>query len=56
MFLEQGVIHQLVILLSSPENGLVLNALWTFKNLLYKSTIELKKDVMDAVRWETLQK
>ena len=54
--LERGVIRQLVQLLDSPERGLALNALWTFKNLLYKSTIDLKRDVTQALGWDTLQR
>jgi armadillo repeat-containing protein 8 len=50
------VIEQLVKLLSSSERGLTLNALWTFKNLLYKSTMDLKRRVMEALGWDALQK
>ncbi|KIP08711.1 hypothetical protein PHLGIDRAFT_103862 [Phlebiopsis gigantea 11061_1 CR5-6] len=56
VLLEQGIIHQLVVLLGHSEPSLALNALWTFKNLLYKSTIDLKREVMIAIGWDTLHK
>lgn len=54
--LEHGVIRHCVKLLDSSEEALALNALWTFKNLLYKSNADLKRQVMDAVGWDTLQR
>ena len=56
VLLEQGITHQLVVLLGHPESNLALNALWTFKNLLCKSTMDLKREVMAAVGWDVLQK
>ncbi|KAI0086228.1 ARM repeat-containing protein [Irpex rosettiformis] len=52
--LEQGVIERLVRLLQSGESNLMLDALWAFKNLLYKSTLELKRRVMHALCWSTV--
>lgn len=55
MLVEQGVIPRLVQLLRrSEDQGLRLNALWTFKNLLYKSDLELKQKVMNEVGWHEL--
>ncbi|KAJ8496841.1 hypothetical protein ONZ51_g884 [Trametes cubensis] len=47
--LEQGVIQRLVQLLRSDDIELKLNALWAYKNLLYKATPELKREVMSAI-------
>lgn len=52
--LEQGIIGRLVALLNHTEQGLALNALWTFKNLLYKCSFDLKQQVTQAIGWETL--
>lgn len=41
-------------LMHSEEPGLRLNALWAFKNLLYKSNLELKRKVMNAIEWSEL--
>ncbi|EKM55266.1 uncharacterized protein PHACADRAFT_255760 [Phanerochaete carnosa HHB-10118-sp] len=54
--LSQGVIERCVKLLDTPEQALALNALWTFKNLLYKSNTDLKRQVMEALGWRTLQR
>ncbi|KAI0333622.1 ARM repeat-containing protein [Cubamyces sp. BRFM 1775] len=47
--LEQGVIQRLVQLLRSDDIELKLNALWAYKNLLYKASPELKREVMGAI-------
>lgn len=49
--LEQGAIARLVQLLHADDKELKLNALWAFKNLLYKATPELKREVMSAIGW-----
>lgn len=55
MLVEQGVINRLTETLNkSEEPGLVLNSLWAFKNLLHQSSIELKRQVMNAVGWPHL--
>lgn len=52
--LEQGLLLRLVDLLRSEDLGLRLNALWAFKNLLHKSSSELKSTVMDSIGWKNL--
>ncbi|KAI0780550.1 ARM repeat-containing protein [Trametes elegans] len=52
--LEQGVIPRLVQLLSGDDKELKLNALWAFKNLLYKATPDLKREVMSAIGWSEI--
>lgn len=54
VLLEQGVIPRLVQLLHMDEQALRLNALWAFKNLLYKSDLGLKQRVMNAIGWMEL--
>ncbi|KAI0929233.1 hypothetical protein AcW1_006226 [Taiwanofungus camphoratus] len=55
MLLDQGVVPRLAQLLSSGEHTLRLNALWAIKNLLYKSSSEVKRKVMDGIGWDELQ-
>jgi len=52
--LEQGLVTRLVHLLGSEDLGLRLNALWAFKNLLHKSSSELKRNVMECIGWDRL--
>ncbi|CDO73638.1 hypothetical protein BN946_scf185014.g108 [Trametes cinnabarina] len=52
--LEQGVIPRLVQLLRSSDIELKLNALWAFKNLLYKASPELKREVISAIGWSEI--
>ncbi|KAI0748470.1 ARM repeat-containing protein [Daedaleopsis nitida] len=47
--IEQGAIGRLVQLLNTEDVELRLNALWAFKNLLYKATSELKRQVMTSL-------
>jgi hypothetical protein len=54
--LDQGLIARLVHLLTSEDLGLRLNSLWAFKNLLHKSSTELKNTVMEAIGWRNLAK
>ncbi|KAI0077112.1 ARM repeat-containing protein [Panus rudis PR-1116 ss-1] len=54
VLLEQGVVPRLVQLLGSDDPGLRLNAVWCFKNLLYKSTVDIKRKVMDGIGWHEL--
>ena len=54
--LEQGVIPRLVQLLSGDDKELKLNALWAFKNLLYKATADLKREVMSAIGWSEINR
>ncbi|OBZ65761.1 Acetolactate synthase, mitochondrial [Grifola frondosa] len=52
--LEKGVLERLVQLIGSGDSGLKLNALWAIKNLLYKSNVEVKRKVMNAIGWHEL--
>jgi hypothetical protein len=54
--LEQGLVTRLVHLLGSEDLGLRLNALWAFKNLLHKSSSELKRTIMECIGWGNLAK
>ncbi|RPD80440.1 ARM repeat-containing protein [Lentinus tigrinus ALCF2SS1-7] len=53
--IEQGVIARLVLLLNTHDSALRLNALWAFKNLLYKATPELKRQVMNSIGWQEVR-
>lgn len=54
--LDQGLITRLVQLLNSDDLGLRLNSLWAFKNLLHKSSADLKNTVMESIGWRNLSK
>ena len=54
VLLDKGVIDRLVQMMRSGEPDLVLNALWAFKNLVYKSSIDLKRRVMNGIGWAKL--
>jgi hypothetical protein len=56
VFLEQGIMARLVELLGSNDSALRLNALWAIKNLLRKTTIDMKRDVMDHLGWRELSR
>ena len=45
---------RLVELLKSHDAALRLNALWAIKNLLRKTAIDTKRDVMDHLGWRDL--
>ncbi|PIL24324.1 hypothetical protein GSI_14077 [Ganoderma sinense ZZ0214-1] len=49
--IDQGAITRLVQLLNTGDVELKLNALWAFKNLLYKATPDLKRQVMSSIGW-----
>lgn len=49
VLLEQGVILKLIQLLHSDDPRLRLNALWALKNLLFKSTTDVKRQVVTAI-------
>lgn len=53
--IDQGVITRLVQLLNTGDSALRLNALWAFKNLLYKATPELKRQVMNRIGWQEVR-
>ena len=43
-------------LLNTEDAELRLNALWAFKNLLYKATPDLKRQVMNNIGWTDISK
>lgn len=43
-------------LLNAEDTELRLNALWAFKNLLYKATPDLKRQVMNSIGWPEISK
>ena len=43
-------------LLHAEDVELRLNALWAFKNLLYKATPDLKRQVMSSIGWSEISK
>ena len=53
-YLEQGLMPRLVQLLGSSDSTLRLNALWAIKNLVRKTTLETKRDVMRQLGWAQL--
>ena len=53
--IDQGVMSRLVVLLNTGDSALRLNALWAFKNLLYKATPELKRQVMNHLGWQEIR-
>lgn len=54
--IEQGAMERLVQLLNTGDPELRLNALWAFKNLLYKATPDLKRQVMSCIGWAEISK
>ncbi|KAF8881879.1 hypothetical protein BD779DRAFT_1675220 [Infundibulicybe gibba] len=54
VFLEQGLTARLIQMLQSGEPAFSLNALWALKNLMYKATSNIKRDVMGQVGWKNL--
>jgi hypothetical protein len=54
IFLEKGLMERLMKVLDMGEPTLKVSALWAVKNLLRKSSVETKKDVMRSLGWERL--
>ncbi|KAF9458852.1 hypothetical protein BDZ94DRAFT_1300951 [Collybia nuda] len=54
IFLEKGLMPRLMKILGMGEPTLKLSALWAIKNLLRKSSVETKKDVMRSLGWDQL--
>ncbi|KAG6815975.1 hypothetical protein H0H87_009702 [Tephrocybe sp. NHM501043] len=52
--LEDGLVERLVEILEFPESSLRVSALWAIKNLLYRSSTEMKIRVMKEVGWTRL--
>ena len=53
---EQGAMTRLVQLLNTEDAELRLNALWAFKNLLYRASPELKGQAMSKIGWANLNR
>jgi hypothetical protein len=51
MFLDQDLVPRLVTVLGMDDPALRVSALWALKNLLRKTSIETKKDVMRCLEW-----
>ncbi|KAG5733545.1 hypothetical protein E4T56_gene17152, partial [Termitomyces sp. T112] len=51
VLLDDGLVERLVEILGYDEPGLRVSALWAIKNLLYRSSLELKRRVMREVGW-----
>ena len=47
---------RLVQLLNNEDPELRLNALWAFKNLMYKGTPEQKRQAMSSIGWANMNK
>ena len=54
VLLEQGVIDRLARSLRNGSFDLKLNALWAFKNLVYKASLDLKRQIMKGIGWPEL--
>ena len=54
--IDQGAITRLVQLLNTGDVELKLNGLWAFKNLLYKATPDLERQVMSSIGWTEMNK
>lgn len=54
--IEKGGIDLLVRLCESTSQGARMNAMWSFRNVLYKNDFKTKSRVMEALTWPTLQK
>ncbi|KII88263.1 hypothetical protein PLICRDRAFT_41422 [Plicaturopsis crispa FD-325 SS-3] len=52
--IAQGLLPRLQQLLNSSDPSLRLNALWAFKNLVRRATIETKRNVTDQIGWVKL--
>jgi len=53
-YLEQGLMPRLVQLIGCDDSTLRLSALWAVKNLLRKTSLETKQDVMKQLGWKQL--
>ncbi|KZT27288.1 ARM repeat-containing protein [Neolentinus lepideus HHB14362 ss-1] len=51
VFLEQGIVPRLMQLLNGEDPALRLNAIWAFKNIMYRATHEVKRNVLNQVGW-----
>lgn len=54
--IDRGGIELLVRMCDFPSQGVRINALWSLRNMLYKSEFRLKTRVMEALTWPGLQK
>ncbi|CAO1615690.1 unnamed protein product [Sympodiomycopsis kandeliae] len=53
--LDNGAITEIVAMCRSGDGEMRLNALWAIKNVLYGSSLEFKKSVMDQFGFDTLK-
>ncbi|SJL09728.1 uncharacterized protein ARMOST_13109 [Armillaria ostoyae] len=56
VYLDQGLLPRLIQLLGSGDPTLRLSALWAIKNLLRKTSLEIKKEVMNQIGWPQLSR
>ncbi|KAH9945789.1 ARM repeat-containing protein [Epithele typhae] len=54
--IEQGAMERLVQLLDTEDPALRLDALWGFKNIVYKATPDLKRQVMMCIGWDNMKR
>jgi len=50
-FMEDGLVERSIQLLNTQDPTLKLNSLWLLRNLVYKTTIETKKEIMAKLGW-----
>jgi armadillo repeat-containing protein 8 len=49
--MADGLVDRTIQLLNTQDPDLKLNSLWLLRNLLYKTTIEAKKEIMAKLGW-----
>jgi hypothetical protein len=54
--IDKGGIDLLVRMCDSPSQATRMNALWSFRNMLYKNEFKVKVRVMEALTWPTLHR
>ena len=54
--MERGGVQKIVELLKSDNLEIKLNCAWALKNMLYHAEIEMKKQIMGLLGWDTLLK
>jgi armadillo repeat-containing protein 8 len=50
-FMEDGLVERSIQLLNTQDPTLKLNSLWLLRNLVYKTTVEIKKEIMAKLGW-----
>ncbi|KAK0479999.1 armadillo-type protein [Armillaria novae-zelandiae] len=56
VYLKEGLLPRLIQFLGSGDPTLRLSALWAIKNLLRKTSLGIKKDVMNQIGWPQLSR